>query len=247
MTLPVRPVLCSNSSSVTAYDRYTRQPTYFASRCRKYSCSFCGPIERFILAKRITNANPDRLITLTCRHENGPETQFTMMKKLLQRFVADIRKTQPFEYLKVLELCKDGYPHFHLLARTPFIPQQRISELWYHHTKADIVDVRKCHGRSVSYVTKYITKAFTTHADWKSMTIRQRIGTSHKFYKETDQQAQQYISFQHDREHPWTYVPTNFGTTLSLERIRTGTYHIVERQDGDELPPELLPPINNDW
>ena len=246
MDIAVRPILCVNSASVTAYDRFTRQPTYFASRCRKYSCEFCGPIERFILAKRITKAEPNRLITLTCRHEDGPLIQYDRMKKLFQRFVADIRKKQPFEFMKVLELCKDGYPHFHLLARTPFIEQSTVSELWYRHTKADIVDIRKCHGRSIGYVTKYITKAFTQHEEWKSMSVRQRIGTSHKFYKDTEVQAQQYISFEHCREHPWTYVPEHFGTTLTLERIRKGTYAIVDREAGDELPEELLPPRNEE-
>lgn len=184
------------------------------------------------------------MVTLTCRHEESPSAQLQRMRKAFQYFVTDMRKVVgEFEYVRVLEQCVDGYPHFHLLARCSYVPQPRLKALWVKHTGAEIVDVRKAHGRSVAYVAKYIGKAFGTNT--MGLTVGQRIGASHKFYGQQATGGDDYIAFDHHRMHPHHFVPENYGETLALQRIRWGLYHVVEREPGDDLPEELLPRCGN--
>ena len=168
------------------------------------------------------------------------------MKKLFQRFVADIRKRQPFKFMKVLELCKDGYPHFHLLARTPFIEQSTEVNFgtthqrrYRRHSQVSLEINRR--------LTKYITKAFTQHEEWQSMSVRQRIGTSHKFY-ETPKPKHNSTSAS---TLPRTSLDIRSRTLRYYSHFRTNQernlHAIVDREAGDELPEELLPPRNQEW
>lgn len=233
--------ICPYASSTTCFQIDTTDPYFLAMGCRRYDCDICGPRKRAALARRIVTGNPNRLITLTCRHEITPAVQYDRMRKLLQRFTAKTRNEYgEFEYVKVLEECKDGYPHFHILARSEFIPQPWIKANWYDLTGADIVDVRKAHGKSVSYIAKYIGKAFGTNHQL-AIPTRQRLAFTRSFLPAEQNAEQIYACFEHSDQHPTTYAQEQYTTTLTLHRLRPTVYAIADREPGDELPPELLP------
>jgi hypothetical protein len=64
------------------------------------------------------------------------------------------------EYLRVTEVTKSGFPHYHLLVRSAFIPQPVVKAEWSRLTKATIVDLRQVHQNfgAFSYLVKYLTK-----------------------------------------------------------------------------------------
>lgn len=211
------------------------EPHFIASGCRRYSCSVCGPRKKAQLARRIVTGRPNRLLTLTCRHEQTPREQLAVMRKATAKFVARIRKDYgEFEYCRVLETCNDGFPHFHLLARSGFLPQAQLRDWWAKGTGAVILDIRKAHGRSVGYVSKYISKATGEDGSFS----RQKLAISRNFW-EPQQGDSEFCNFDHNREHPTVYAKDRYENN-TLERIRPGLYHVTDREPGDDMPIELL-------
>ena len=186
---------------------------------------------RFIL--RIRTANPTKFITLTTLHKGERDERLAIMVKALPRLATAVRKARgEFEYLRMLEQCEDGYPHFHLLARSNFIPHSDLRELWKKLTGASIVDIRKAHGRSTGYIAKYLTKARDASGNW----TRQRVSVSKHFWKNA-KNIQTHVAFTHSRSHPADTAAAR--PSLAYERLRPQYYAPHERDAGDENPEEL--------
>jgi hypothetical protein len=68
------------------------------------------------------------------------------------------------EYAAFLEETKRGWPHWHVLVRSNYIPQHKIANIWQDLTGAFVVDVRRIQDpdRTAAYVTKYVTKLVGT-------------------------------------------------------------------------------------
>lgn len=232
--------LCPYATSTTAYDIDTRDSRYIAGGCRKWSCAICGPRKRSQLVRRIVKARPSRMLTLTCRHEDTVDAQTATIKKALPRLITELRRKHgPIEYCRIQEQCKDGYPHFHLLVRSGFLPHEDVRSCWTKNTGATIVDIRKAHGKSVAYVSKYISKACSAEGAFS----RQRIAVSRGFWMD-EGAASSMIGFEHHRTHPHDFVEQRYATR-TLERLRRGLYAVHDREPGDELPAELIPPAGD--
>lgn len=233
--------LCPLAASVTCRTTHDYEPHLIAQGCRRWTCSVCGPRRKAALCRRIVDARPQRMLTLTCRHENDPQTQLRQMARQLPRLLGPLRKSRgPIEYIRFVETCRDGYPHFHLLLRSDYLPQQSIRTRWRELTGAEIVDIRKAAARSVSYVAKYVTKSLAA----AGLTNRQRFSVSHHFWRDKDP-TETFFDFEHDHEHPTTWAPNRY-RAQTPHRIRPQIYHIENREPGDEWPEELLPPTHND-
>lgn len=201
--------------------------------CRSWTCTVCGPKRKALLVYRIVAASPTRFLTLTCLHTGSKEDQLKTITLALPRLITALRKKHgPIEYFRMLEHCKDGYPHFHLLLRCKFLPQPEIKALWTKLTGATVVDIRKAHGRSTGYVAKYLQKARDPDDTWS----RQRISVSKNFWRTADGEAD-LIGWEHTREHPTAVCEARPATQYDREWI--GRYIPGPRQPGDELPEEL--------
>lgn len=90
------------------------------------------------------------------------------------------RKFKTFEYIRILETTKAGWPHYHLLVIAPYIPQAWLSSTWAELTGARIVDVRiiKKGSDVYFYVLKYLSKQ--KKIPWTN----RRISWSKKFFPE---------------------------------------------------------------
>jgi hypothetical protein len=229
--------LCPAAIATFAYDIEQYNQHLFALGCRKWSCDVCGPRKRFLLIKRITLAAPTKFITLTCRHEHGPEKQLDVITKALPKLITKIRKEHgDIEYLRALEYCKDGYPHYHLLARCKFIPNQWLSDTWKQHTQAYVTHIAKAHGRSTKYIAKYMSKATATENTW----TRQQFAVSRNFWIK-DERFTQWLNWS-TRRIPAFEEARNITETNTLTRVAVGCYRIDDgREPGDEIPYELLP------
>jgi len=156
------------------------------------------------MAKNVERATPNRFITLTTDAKlwaSGREA-FDGVRRKLPDFTKQIRKEcGSFEYVRVLELHKNGMPHWHLLARSKYIPQPTISAVWSSLTGSVIVDVRKAtEGRHAArYVMKYLSKC--KHIEWTN----RRVSWSKKFFPPqppTDKEDWQLKNKEHRLERP---------------------------------------------
>lgn len=226
--------LCPYSRAMHAYHLETRDPVFVARACRRKGCEVCERCKQAALVQRIVRAAPSKFITLTCRHENGPAYQARLMGKQLSQWTAGIRKSgKPLEYVRILEECADGYPHYHLLARMPYVPQAELAQRWESKTGAKVLDVRVAHGRSTRYVSKYITKSFSG----SGFTNRQKLSATRGFWRDEAWETD-VIGHREIPDDPWT-AAENLSETNSLVRLRRGVYWLWEREPGDELPEEL--------
>ena len=234
---PVILKLCPSSQSAYAWHIETKQRHLFAVGCRRWTCSVCGAIKRRRLVQQIVRARPNRFITLTCKHEGSIESQHKRMVKALPRLITELRSQMPagIEYLRMLEWCKDGYPHFHLLVRSRYIDQRELSALWNRLTDAKIVDIRKAHGGSTGYVAKYITKARTRDGAF----VRQNISVSKQFWVERDTVESEWLSWDWNKL-PIRETAEDISTHWALDRVAHGVYAIVDRYPGAEIPVEMF-------
>lgn len=120
---------------------------------------------------------PERLITLTCDHKRfrNPYEAMDHMLKAWPKLLTLIRKKfGSFEYLKVWELHKSGYPHIHMMQRGKFIPQKWLSAAWDRLGCGSIVDIRKIYKQDCAgkYLVKYLGKSF---AELSSLWYRKRL------------------------------------------------------------------------
>lgn len=131
--------------------------------CNTWKCPWCGPRKRAALTAKIALAKPNRFITLTTDPATGdtPRQVYDWSRRQISELAKVIRKRHgEFEYVRAIEQTKKGWPHYHLLVRSPYLDQKELSHCWCHLTRAFIVDIRALtkDERAARYVTKYLTK-----------------------------------------------------------------------------------------
>jgi len=64
------------------------------------------------------------------------------------------------EIFRTVERTKRGWPHFHMVARCPYIPQEWLSWQMAKRIKSPVVDIRAIRNlqRQVAYMVAYVTK-----------------------------------------------------------------------------------------
>lgn len=154
---------CERPMVLDAWCHITGHHHAFQTRCNQWTCSGCGPLRTRQLCRRLATGLPNRFITLTCGSPQGrnPETVWNETRRQVPELIRTIRKEAgPIEYARVLEVHKSGYPHFHLIARGPWIDQAQLARWWVKLTDAYIVDIRAVRPKDnvAQYLGKYLTK-----------------------------------------------------------------------------------------
>lgn len=229
--------LCPHSSPTWAY-RWEDGFQYLLLRpCNKYSCEVCGPRKRFQLVARIREAAPNRFITLTVGRERTASEQQAIITKSLPKFAKRIREAvHEFEYLRMIEECDDGYPHIHLLARSPYVHWQTILDEWRTLTGSQRIDVRKAHGKSAGYIAKYINKARNKSLEWS----RQRMSVTKNFWPKRDRTPREPEWHEYDRIGA-DLIPflKAIADKRAIVRDRLRVYWLDDRNEGDDIPIEI--------
>jgi hypothetical protein len=134
-------------------------------RCRLWRCSRCAPTLRRRLRNLARRGHPTTFVTLTVNPHSvdSPEHAHAAMLRAWHALRQAIRRRWPnrrLEYLVVWERTKRGYPHMHILARAPWIPQRWLSARWAEYLNSPIVDIRavRSDAEAAAYVTKYVAK-----------------------------------------------------------------------------------------
>lgn len=147
-------------------------------RCRSWTCPDCQPMRHRQLIAQGMGGRPNTFLTLTSRRreEITPEEAArrlawawrTLVKRIKRRYQLDA-----LDYLAVVERHKSGWPHLHILARMPFVPQAWISQQMAELADGPIVHIRRIdqHGRHIAYVAKYCGKC------------TQKVGTCKRYWQ----------------------------------------------------------------
>lgn len=154
---------CPSVKTLIGYNAEKAHGFLVPIRCKRWTCAYCRRINLRILLDRIKRGRPQKFITLTAKHEEGetPEASYVKHRKAVRRLAERIRRTYgKFEYCCITELHKSGFPHWHIVCRCPFVPQQWLSRQWENLTGSKIVDIRRIADprHAATYVAKYVTK-----------------------------------------------------------------------------------------
>lgn len=155
--------LCPHATVFDAHECNEAKWHLIGGRCNRWHCPGCGPLKTAILCRKIGDAKPNRFITLTTAHHEtrSPREVWDAARRQVPELIRKIRReVGDIEYCRVLEEHKSGYPHFHLLVRSPYIEQKLLSRWWCELTDAFVVDIRKVdpERRVAKYVAKYLSK-----------------------------------------------------------------------------------------
>lgn len=117
------------------------------------------------LRKEAAEGNPQRLITLTINPEQylSPDHAARTLVKAWRNIVQRAHRegiAERIEYICIFEETKRGWPHLHILARCPYLPQRWLSARMREYANSPIVDVRAVKSRRAAscYVAKYVSK-----------------------------------------------------------------------------------------
>jgi hypothetical protein len=150
--------------------------------CKHWNCPVCGPKKRakmfFALNRYFSKFEYIRMWTLTFSSSRYPD--FSVHKKLFyecwRRFIWELRRSKSFSesqnnfrFVKVVELHKKGYIHFHVLIDR-FFPVKEIIVIWkrivtsvtgtVEHSSSLHMEAIPNAKSAANYVIKYITKAY---------------------------------------------------------------------------------------
>ena len=176
---------CPSASTMYGWSIELAATVVIQIRCKRWSCPHCGQRKMTHFAHRVAAARPTRFITLTCanRRYETPREAYDDTRRALSKLTTRIRKNYgEFEYFRILETTRKGWPHYHLIARSPYIPQPDLSKRWASLTGATIVHIRQVDktAHTYKYVMKYLGKQH--HVPWTD----RRLSWTRNFFVEDD-------------------------------------------------------------
>lgn len=123
--------------------------------CGSWACPVHAPSVAYGWAVKVAWACPERMITLTGLPQ-GRERASRAFSHLSQ---AIRRGGFGFEYIRFLEVGRQGGLHYHLAQKGDYIPQPWLSQQAQANGLGRVVDIRACYGQGPAwYLSKYITK-----------------------------------------------------------------------------------------
>lgn len=204
--------------------------------CQNWSCRTCAERKIRRLAVMTRAAKPSRMFTLTVNpaHWENPRQAFDGTRRQVSELIKKLRaRFGELEYLRVTELTKQGWPHYHLLVRSGYIPHAAVKKLWEEMTGAYIVDVRQVKQcfRAYTYLVKYLSKLHKI--EWTA----RHVSYSKGFFPKVDKPESPTASVENRsilQMHPITYLLQNHkGDTL--EDYLGRTYLIRESFTNDDF------------
>lgn len=155
--------VCPRSQSLECTLATTGERALFLAPCKTWSCPYCSFRKRQQFYAQLIAGKPSRFLTLTLdrSHYATPRDAYQESSTQVSRLAQKLRRRYgEFEYVRVNEPHKSGYPHFHLGVRSPYIPWQVVRQDWHRLTRAKVTDIRKIEEPEAAarYLSKYLTK-----------------------------------------------------------------------------------------
>lgn len=149
--------------------------------CDRWDCPACGPrkkrslwirYQKGTISEKPSSVYGRKFLTLTApgkewRGKYTPEDAYTVMADHYAHLVRNLRsKYGHFDFMRVAEPQKDGYPHFHvLLVGDNIAPREILDDIeyfWRDTYRMGFVKLNKVSfkdgGHALNYILKYITK-----------------------------------------------------------------------------------------
>lgn len=233
--------VCPHSQTLIAYSLTFQATVLFALPCRTWSCRVCAETKIKAMAIAVQLAAPNRLLTLTVdpalylsRKEAWEKT-----RKCVPILIRRLRKKfGEIEYLRVTEVTKAGWPHYHLLVRSSFLPHSVVKAYWSELTGARIVDLRQV-TKSFSaykYLVKYLSKLHKLEWTERHVSMSRGFAPKKKWEPEIELNTAEPEFI---RSHP-AYVIMERYDGLRLQRIGKNAHLVLRR--GDPVPGRRPPP-----
>lgn len=112
--------------------------------CKRYACPSCGPKKAYKLRKALQNKfecfDYVRMFTFNYRTTifANPTHANKRSGEIWRRFINNVRRDKTlhhslrnFQYVKIVEFTKSGYPHYHVLVDR-YLPIQILANHWRH-------------------------------------------------------------------------------------------------------------------
>lgn len=210
--------LCATARSLVARIVGGFDSILIGLTCKRWACRPCSEAKIRRLAVWTRAAKPNRLLTLTVDPAlyATPRIAFDSTSGLVPELIRFLRtRFGELEYLRVTEVCKTGYPHYHLLVRSGFLPHVVVKKEWNRLCGASIVDIRQVSSQfgAYTYLTKYLTKLH--HLGWTD----RHVSYSRKFFP-PEVTAKPSLSELADQQlhdcHPYSWLQEHcMGQTLT--------------------------------
>ncbi len=155
--------VCPDSQTLLAYSLTHQSLVLFPLPCKTWSCRTCAESKIKQLALAVQAAEPNRLLTLTIDPSLylSPKEAWQKTRRCVPELIRKLRKQfGSIEYLRVTEVTRNGWPHYHLLVRSGYLPHSVVKACWSELTGAKIVDLRpvKKSFSAYMYLVKYLSK-----------------------------------------------------------------------------------------
>lgn len=210
---------CPHAQTLEAYSPQFGCTVWIALPCKQWSCRFCAEQKIKRLSIKTEAAKPNRLLTLTVDPSlwENPRAAFDGTRRKVPECMRHLRtRFTSVEYLRVTELTRRGWPHYHLMVRSPYIPHAVVKSLWTKLTGALIVDLRQIDKKlnCYNYLVKYLSKMHKI--GW----TERHVSYSRNFFPIEDFPNRQSLQLDEKtiiESHPSTYLYARFrGATLTI-------------------------------
>lgn len=125
---------CPWAKTVIVIDHETDRPVICPVTCKRWGCPYCAVRKIRKLAFLVNGAAPNRWVRLGVnpRNYDSPKDAWEQTSALVPEHARRLKKIlgKEVEYLRVTELHKSGFPHYHALLRSPFIPVAIFNREW---------------------------------------------------------------------------------------------------------------------
>lgn len=135
-------------------------------RCRSWGCDTCRPARQRQLVAQAISGKPNRFLTLTSRVRPGMTPKEAAQRLVLgwrrfRRQWEQEHKGKRIQFLAVFEATQRGWPHLHVLLRSPYVDVYEISKFFSEFDDSPNVHIQRVvdDGKQVSYCCKYAGKA----------------------------------------------------------------------------------------
>ena len=255
---------CPWAKSILVIDPETDDLVLCPVTCKRWGCPYCAKLKIRKLAFLTNGAAPNRMLTLTMdpKDYESPKDAWEKTTDKVPELMRKVRKAyKECEYLRVCELHKSGFPHYHLLLRCPYIPVKPLTDEWAKLTGGTHVKLAKVLNSfsSFRYLVKYLTKLH--RIEWTD----RHVSYSRGFFRPEDLEKitwpERHIEEQTD-EHPWLYLARRyyndqvgvdesgyyhlpysfFGTPMDLRREDVGLPPLKSEQPEPSNAPPSPPP-----
>lgn len=237
---------CPWATSRIVRDVETGRPLLCPVTCKRWGCSYCAPRKIRKLAFLTNNAKPNRWIRLGVQPANyaTPEEAWRDTSPKVPELCRKLKKlVGECEYLRVAEIHNGttryselevpakalGFPHYHAMIRSAYIPQKTLSDLWGKLTGAPVVWIAKIDQSfsSFRYLTKYLTKLH--RLEWTD----RHVSYSKHFFREEDLEKLAFPErdlIETSEKHPWKLLADRYADQ-QVEANENGTFVLPAHTD----------------